>query len=103
VAHACNCSIQEAETGGSGDGGQLGLHSKFKVSLSYIPRPFLTKPRPRDAAHGLISYIVWAIHYKVCALITLLSLTLFQALVLRDWAFHFLKGRILIFRDWFMI
>jgi hypothetical protein len=38
VEHTCNPNTLEAEAGGWWIWGQTGLPSKFKVSLSYIPR-----------------------------------------------------------------
>jgi hypothetical protein len=38
VAHACNYSTQETETGGSRFQGNSGLHSEFEASLVYINR-----------------------------------------------------------------
>jgi hypothetical protein len=47
VRQACNLKIQEVKAGGLKAWGQPGLQSAFKVSLSYIVRPYLKKQKKK--------------------------------------------------------
>jgi hypothetical protein len=44
LSDACNPSTQDAEAGGLWWAGQAGLHTEFKISLSYVVRPCLRNP-----------------------------------------------------------
>jgi hypothetical protein len=50
VAHACNSTTQELETGGLSVLGWPELHNKFKINHGYTARPCLKKQKKNKKA-----------------------------------------------------